>query len=211
MYGYRGCRVGKMPHKLFARFIFVFYFFFLTADCTKDSRVLFLLDRSRNVGEDNIKHQVEFIISTASTLSFRNIGVISYASDAHFVVRPGQSSEFSEFVNTLRNANYSTDKFKNLGVALAKSIEEPQLFDDSKATVVIAMIAGKTEDEHAVPAAVLQKKGVTVIGLALGSGYSTSQLNHLVSKPVKEHLLKSEFGNLKHFISTTKEAICKGM
>ena len=172
---------------------------------------MFLLDRSQNVGADNVKHQVEFVISVASTLSFKHIGVISYASDTDFVIRPGQPSQFSEFVDSLRSANYSMGKFKNLGAALVKSMEEPQLFDKSKVAVIIAMIAGKTEDEHAVPAALLQQKGVTIMALTLGSSYSMSQLNLLVSRPSEDHILKSEFDDLKQFVSTTREAICKGL
>lgn len=186
------------------------FFVLFTTDCTKESTILFLLDSSRNVGEDNIKRQVEFVITVASTLSFNNIGVISYASDAHSVIRPGQPSSLSEFEHTLRTANYSMGKYKNLGKALIKSAEESKLFDDSKASIVVAMIAGKTEDEHAVPAALLQQKGVTIIGLALGSNYSMSQLNLLVTNPNEEHMLKAEFADLKHFAGTTRNAICKG-
>ena len=187
------------------------HLFFFATDCTKNSTILFLLDRSRNVGQDNIKHQVEFIISVASTLRYRNIGVISYASKAHFVIRPRQASQFSEFADTLRAANYSMGKYKNLGAGLAKATEEPHLFDDSKAAVIVAMIAGKAEDEHAVPAALLKQKGVTIISLALGSSYSMSQMNHLVSEPNEKHLLKSKFADLRHLISITRDALCKGL
>ena len=171
--------------------------------------MLFLLDSSKNVGEDNIKRQVELIISVASTLDFNNIGVIAYASDAHYLIKPGQESSFSDFAHTLRMANYSLGKYKNLGKALIKCSEEPK-FDDSKVGIVVAMIAGKAEDEYAVPAALLQQNHVTTIGLVLGSNYSISQLNHLVTNPNEEHILRSEFADLKHFTGTTRNAICKG-
>ena len=170
--------------------------------------MVFLLDSSRNVGEDNIKRQVEFIISVASTLDFNNIGVIAYASEVHYLYKPGQESSFSEFAHTLRTANYSMGKYKNLGKALTKSSEEG--FGYSKVGIVVAMIAGKAEDEYAVPAALLRQNHVTVIGLVLGSNYSTSQINHLVTNPSEEHLLRSEFADLKHFAGATRNAICKG-
>ncbi|XP_078342465.1 uncharacterized protein LOC144628269 isoform X2 [Oculina patagonica] len=178
-------------------------------DCSKGSTVLFLLDSSLNVGEDNIKRQVEFIITVASTLSYSHIGVIAYATDAHYLIRPGEPASFSEFEHTLRNANYSLGKYKNLGKALVKSSEETKLFDDSKAGIVVAMIAGKAEDEHAVPAALLKQKHVTVLSLVFGSNYSMSQLNLLVSKPSGKHTLMSEFTDLKDFAGTTRNAICK--
>lgn len=171
--------------------------------------MVFLLDSSRNVGEDNIKRQVEFIITVASTLDFKNIGVIAYGSDAHYLIKPGQESSFSDFSHVLRTANYSLGKYKNLGKALIKSSEEAK-FDDSKVSIVVAMIAGKAEDEYAVPAALLQQNHVTIIGLVLGSNYSLSQINHLITNPNEEHILRSEFADLKHFASTTRSAICKG-
>ena len=184
--------------------------FSFTTDCTKESTILFLLDSSHNVGEDNIKRQVEFIITVASTLSFSNIGVIAYATDAHYLIRPGQPSGLSEFAHTLRTANYSLGTYKNLGKALIKSSQETKLFSDSKSGIVVAMIAGKAEDEHAVPAALLQQKHVTIIGLALTTNYSMSQLNLLVTNPNEEHILQSGFTDLKHFAGTTRNAICKG-
>lgn len=171
--------------------------------------MVFLLDSSNNVGEDDIKRQVELIVTVASTLDFNNIGVIAYASDAHYLIKPGQESSFSDFAHTLRTANYSLGKYKNLGKALIKCSEEPK-FDDSKVGIVVAMIAGKAEDEYAVPAALLQQNHVTIIGLVLGSNYSISELNHLVTNPNEEHILRSEFADLKHFAGTTRNAICKG-
>ena len=92
-----------------------------------------------------------------------------------------------------------------------KASKETTLFDDSKAAVVVAMIAGKAEDEYAVPASLLRLKDVTILGLALGPTYSMSQLNLLVTKPSEKHLLKTDFADLKHFASTTRSAVCKGL
>lgn len=200
---FRLIRAYRSPYTDYYRSLFLYI------DCTKESTVVFLLDSSRNVGEDNIKRQVEFIITVASTLDFNSIGVIAYASDAHYLYKPGQESSFSEFAHTLRMANYSMGKYKNLGKALIKSSEEVR-FDYSKVGIVVAMIAGKAEDEYAVPAALLQKNHVTVIGLVLGSNYSISQINHLVTNPNEEHVLRSEFADLKHFAGATRNAICKG-
>lgn len=163
------------------------------------------------MGEDNITRQVEFIIATASTFSHSSIGVIAYATDTQYLISPGNSSSFSEFANMLRNANYSMGKYKNLGKALTMALEETKLFDETTASVVVAMIAGKAEDDYAVPASLLRQRGVTIIGLPLGSHYSMSQLNMLVTKPSEEHLLKAEFADLTHFISTTRNKICRGL
>ena len=102
-------------------------------------------------------------------------------------------------------------KYKNLGKALTMALEETRLFDETTASVVVAMVAGKAEDDYAVPASLLRQRGVTIIGLPLGSHYSMSQLNMLVTKPSGEHLLRAEFADLTHFISTIRNKICKGL
>ena len=54
----------------------------------------------------------------------------------------------------------------------------------------------------------LKKKGVTIVGLALVSSYSTSQLRLLVSKPSDDHIIRSEFDDPKRLVSSTREKIC---
>ena len=164
------------------------------------------MDTSRNVGQQNTRHQVEFVISLASSLYYGNITVISYAAEAQFVVTEGQLSNFSDFVQTLRNASYTTSYSKNLGNALMKA----ESLNTSKYTVLIAMIAGRSNDELDIPAFQLKRKGVTIYALALSSGYSMSEVTFLVSKPVGDHVLKAEFTDLKHFINITRNTICKG-
>ena len=54
----------------------------------------------------------------ASSISIVDVAVISYATDADIVIRPGQASNLTEFSETLRSANYSMGYMKNLGVRL---------------------------------------------------------------------------------------------
>ena len=180
-------------------------------DCNKESTIIFLLDRSRHVGGDNIKMQEEFIISVAESLSYSNIGVVSYGAEAQFVTRPGYSSNFSDFADTIRSSNYSMRFEKNLGKALRKAMEETELFNASKAAVIVVMIAGISEDEHEVTSLELRKMSVTILALILGPSYSTPQINLLVSKPVDDHILRTDFTDLKSFIDVSRDAICKGL
>ena len=169
------------------------------------------MDRARNVGQDNIKRQVEFIISVASTLSFRNIAVISYATEAEIVISPGQASNFSEFSETLRSANYSMGHMKKLGIALQKAQEIAEIYNHSKSALVVAMILGKSNDDEAPYAAELKQRGVTILALALDSSYNLAQLNLLVSNPSNDHILTTNLTYLKHFVSKTRNAVCKGI
>lgn len=172
--------------------------------------MIFLVDRARDVGRDNVQRQVEFIISVVSTISFNDIAVISYATDAEIVIRPGQASNFSEFSQTLRDANYSMGHMKNLGEALTKSQNMAELFNPSKPSLVVAMISGKSHDDTSLPAEELKKNGVTIVALVFGTSYIQAQITLLVSIPESDHKLMTDFDSLKHFISTTRNKICKG-
>lgn len=180
--------------------------------CSSESTVLFLLDRAKNVGEDNVKRQVEFIVSVASTIPFKNIAVISYATDAEIVIRPGQSSNFSEFVETLRNANYPVGHMKNLGKALEKAQEITEIYNHSSTpALVVAMILGKSDDDHSDSAAKLKQRAVTIVAMTLDDSYSIPQLFLLTSNPLNDHWLDTNVASLKHFISNTRNTICQGI
>jgi len=180
--------------------------------CSNESTVLFLLDRARNVGQDNIKRQVEFIISVASTIPFTNIAVISYATDAEIVIRPGQSSNFSDFAETLRNASYSMGHMKNLGEALEKAQEITEIYNHgSTPALVVAMILGKSDDDHSDHAAKLKERGITIVAMTLDNSSSLPQLILLTSNPLNDHWLETNVASLKHFISDTRNTICQGI
>lgn len=180
-------------------------------DCGKNFTVLFLVDTARDVGSDNLKRQIEFIISVASTINFNHIAVISYATKAEVIITPGQASNFSEFAQTLREANYSLDHLKNLGKAFEKAQEISHLFTASKPGITVAMISGKSHDDPAPPATDLKKRGVTVVAIVFtGAGYSMVQVSLFVSKPDTDHIVTTEFTSLKHSVSIARDAICKG-
>lgn len=181
-------------------------------DCGKNVTVLFLVDTARDVGSDNLKRKIEFIISVASTINFNHIAVISYATKAKIIIAPGQVSNFSEFAQTLRGANYSLDHLKNLGRAFEKAQEISNLFIASKPGITVAMISGKSHDDPAPPAADLKKRGVTIVAIVFtGAGYSFMvQVSLFVSKPDTDHIVTTEFSSLKHSVNIARDAICKG-
>ena len=147
----------------------------------------------------------------ASTIPFENVAVISYATDAEIVIRPGQSSNFSEFAEMLRQANYSMGHMKNLGEALGKAQEIPEIFNHTTPALVVAMILGKSDDDLGPYATELKNRSVTILAVALDSSYSTGQLSLLTSDPLSNHLLTTNVSSLKGFVSTTRNAICKGV
>ena len=170
------------------------------------------MDTARDVGSDNLKRQIEFIISVASTISFNHIAVISYATKAEIIITPGQASNFSEFAQTLRNTNYSLDHLKNLGKAFEKAQEISHLFTASKPGITVAMISGKSHDDPSPSAADLKRRGVTIVAIVFTSaGYSSMvQVSLFVSKPDTDHIVTTEFSSLKHSVNIARDAICKG-
>ena len=173
------------------------------------------METSRNTGQDNILLQAEFINSVASSLAYENIGVIAYSTEAHFVTKPGQPSNFSQFAQTLRTFNYIMGCKSNLGKAMTKAKEEPELFTSSKSALIVAIIpALKSGDDATIPARELKDRNVTIIGVKLESvsyiPYSETfqiitQLDNL------QVLLPRTFAGLKTVVSTTREQICQGL
>ncbi len=127
------------------------------------------------------------------------------------MIRPGQASNFSEFADTLRQANYSMGHMKNLGEALEKAQEIPEIFNHTTPALVVAMILGKSDDDNGPDAAELKRRGVTIVAMTLDSSYSLAQLTLLTSNPLNDHWLTTEVASLKDFISTTRNTICKGI
>ena len=166
------------------------------------------MDVAKDVERDNVKRQMEFIISVASIISFRNIGVISYATEAEIVIKPGQVWPPPELA--LRDTNYPSGHLKNLGKALTKSQDIAELFSPSKPGLIVAMISGKSHDDSSLPAEKLKEKGVTIIALVFGTSYSQAQLTLVVSTPENDHKLMTDFASLKTSISSTRNAICRG-
>lgn len=147
----------------------------------------------------------------ASTIPFTNVAVISYATDAEIVVRPGQSSNFSDFATTLRNADYSMGHMKNLGAALEKTQEITEIYNHVTPALVVAMILGNSDDDASDHAAKLKERGVTIVAMTLDNNPSLPQLNLLTSNPFNDHWLETKVASLKHFISNTRNTICQGM
>ena len=146
----------------------------------------------------------------ASSISIVDVAVISYATDADIVIRPGQASNLTEFSETLRSANYSMGYMKNLGVALQKAQVIEEIYNHSKPAVVVVMIMGKSNDDEAPYAAELKQRGVTVVAVPLDNNYNLAELNLLVSKPSTDHILATNVSNLKHFVGGTRDTVCKG-
>ena len=147
----------------------------------------------------------------ASTIPFTNVAVISYDTDTEIVIRPGQSSSFSDFAETVRNANYSTGHMKNLGAALEKAQEITEIYNHVTPALVVALILGKSDDDPSDQAAKLKERNVTIVAMTLGNSFSLPQLNLLTSNPLNDHWLETKIASLKHFISNTRNTICQGM
>ena len=184
---------------------------FILLDGSKDATIIFLVDTSRNNGHDNIVLQLEFVISVASTLFYENIGVIAYSTDAHFVAGPGNSSNFTDFAQTLRTFSYTMGIMTNVGKALDKAKEEAQLFSSSKAAIIVVLVAWKSNDELGIPAFELKNSSVNIIALGLGSNYLVADLYLLASDPEPDHILTVQFGDLKTFVTVTRDKIYQGV
>ena len=100
---------------------------------------------------------------------------------------------------------------KNLGKALEKAQEITEIYNHSTPALVVAMILGKSDDDHSDNAAKLKQLGVTIVAMTLDDSYSIPQLFLLTSDPLNDHWLNTNVASLKHFISNTRNVICQGI
>lgn len=172
------------------------------------------METSLATGRDNVRLQVEFIISVASTMAYQNIGVIAYSTDAHFVIRPGHSANMTQFAHTLRTFNYVMGCRSNLKKAFTKANEESQLFSASKSAVigVLSPPWGSSEDPMTI-ASELKSRNVTIIGFALDTT-STGYIADLVTSLSADHLLISSsttYLDLQNMVESARDLICRGL
>ena len=172
------------------------------------------METSRATGRDNVRLQVEFIISVASTMAYQNIGVIAYSTDAHFVVRPGHSANMTQFAHTLRTFNYVMGCRSNLKKAFTKANEESQLFLASKSAVISVLSPpwGSSEDPMTIVSELKSRK-VTIIGFALHTT-STGYIADLVTSQRANHLLISSsttYLDLQNMVESARDLICRGL
>ena len=174
------------------------------------------METSRTTGKDNILLQVEFIISVASTLTYQNIGVIAYSTNAHFVTRPGQSSNMTDFAQNLRTFNYVMGCRSNQGKAFIRAKEESQLFASSKSAVIAVIFPPWSSSDDAItPAVELKNKKVTIIGFPiirpLRAANFQELLKILTNRMVKHKFDSSGFTGLKNVVAESRELICRGL
>lgn len=172
------------------------------------------METSRATGRDNVRLQVEFIISVASTMAYQNVGVIAYSTDAHFVIRPGHYANMTQFAHKLRTFNYVMGCRSNLKKAFTKATEESQLFSAIKSAVigVLSPPWGSSEDPMTIVSE-LKSRDVTIIGFALHTT-STGYIADLVSYPSARHLLTSSsttYLDLKNMVERARDLICRGL
>lgn len=178
-----------------------------------------MMETSRSIGQDNIFLQVEFIISVASTLEYRNIGVIAYSTEAHFVTKQGQSSNFTEFAQTLRTFNYIMGCKTNLGKGLEKAKEESELFSSSKSGIIFVIypIYGSSDDA-AIPAAELKSRKVTIIALTLARAMQSMlppeliKFMPIVTAQFNDHSIgQTTYEGLRNQVTASRDLICQGL
>ncbi|CAH3196871.1 unnamed protein product [Porites evermanni] len=95
----------------------------------------------------------------------------------------------------------------NVGKALDKAKEEAQFFSSSKATIIVVLVAWKSNDELGIPAFELKNSSVNIIALGLGLNYLVADLYLLASNSKPDYILTVQFGDLKTFVTVTRDKI----
>ncbi|XP_053575131.1 collagen alpha-1(VII) chain-like [Bombina bombina] len=180
--------------------------------------ILFLVDESWSVGEENFQIIKDFIVSMIS--SFENTHVLGKEGIRFGVALYGDltriSIELSDYENThevllaLQNIPYKGGNTKTgeaLGF-LADRVFNPSISREDAAKIVLLLTDGKSGDAVEEKAQLLQDRGVTVFTI----GIKNSDMNELIkiaSHPSEEHIIiVSDFRFLDDHLPKISRRVC---
>ncbi|KAM4676075.1 uncharacterized protein O3C94_008724 [Discoglossus pictus] len=180
--------------------------------------ILFLVDESWSVGEENFLIIKDFIMSMIS--SFENTHVLGKEGMRFGVALYGDTTrisiELSDYENThevllaLRNIPYKGGNTKT-GEALAflaERVFNPSLSREDAVKIVVLLTDGKSGDAVEEKAQLLQDRGVTIFAVGIKNA-DRDELIKIVSEPVDEHIIiVSDFPYLDDDLPKISRRVC---
>jgi collagen type VI alpha len=187
--------------------------------CSSEADVVFLLDSSSSVGEQNFQRLLRFLGNVIQDMAidtghFR-VGVASYSSDiqVHFNLNDLKTRE--ALLEAIQQIPYN---YGSSNVADGLKIVRNQMFrskngDRPKANNVLVIITDGTPNVNVrrtlQEATKVKEGGVSVMLVGIGLGGNT-KINDLVSEPAKPNtILVKKFQQLQSIRRKTFNAVCK--
>ncbi|GAB1610762.1 hypothetical protein Ahia01_001362700 [Argonauta hians] len=191
------------------------------SDCTSRADILFIIDSSGSVGEENFGKVIDFVYSTVDTLDIEsglyNVALITFSDTARTEFYLNSFNTKQEIENATAAVKYV---YGSTHTAIALRMARTRIFsevngdrpDSPNIAIIITDGQSNINNIQTLPQArLLKESGVSVITVAVGFATQTEELIGMTSPPVAENLFSVDgFNNLKDLHDKIVEPICKG-
>lgn len=180
--------------------------------CRARIDLAFVIDASGSVGRANFRRCLTFVKNMARVFtisrSYTRFAVVLYSS------RPSKIFGFNRYLNqhsllrAIGRIRYTGGGTKT-GYALTYTYQRLLRYSKRKNKVVVVMTDGRSYDKVQPPALAIRRKGITILTLGVGKGYSMKQLIQMSSN--RRDVFTADFKNLGSVVKIIKRRACKGI
>ena len=194
-------------------FIFVFFsFFVLDLDTRLD--LVFLLDSSLLVTQDNFTNFLYFVRGVSETLNVSrketHVALVLFGDAAEIKVNFNDNLNQSALEDALDHIPYKAYLQTNMGAGLSAvaSVFSSNEARSNATRVLVILTATTAQDDTEVPSFnLLRNQNVSVFSIGVGVRVSLGQLNEVASDPDSYHVLSLSSGNDLPFQFSTFKAM----
>ncbi|NWT39174.1 CO6A6 protein, partial [Chroicocephalus maculipennis] len=184
-------------------------------DCPKKADVIFLIDGSRNIDEENFRIMMDFatsVINPAVIAQNTKIGFALYGGVYKEEFNLGIFPNISELEFKIQSIKQITGHKTNLENALEKvkfnfQPEKGSRIHENVQQILVIIMAGRTTSRAARAAESLRKKGVDIYAIGVGN-VDQSQLTQITGSSSRKYAV-DDFSNLKTIKKRLVDVICK--
>lgn len=180
--------------------------------CRARIDLAFVIDASGSVGRANFRRCLTFVKNMARVFtisrSYTRFAVVLYSS------RPSKIFGFNRYLNqrsllrAIGRIRYTGGGTKT-GYALTYTYQRLLRYSRRKNKVVVVMTDGRSYDKVQPPALAIRRKGIKILTLGVGKGYSMKQLIQMSSN--RRDVFTADFKNLGSVVKIIKRRACKGI
>ncbi|XP_071328574.1 collagen alpha-3(VI) chain-like isoform X2 [Trachinotus anak] len=156
----------------------------------KKADIVFLVDGSINLGRDNFREVMSFIINLIDLFYNERdnlrIGLAHYAADVTDVLYLNTHKNKQDILNTIERTEYKGGRKINIGAAIRHvqdvhfTKEKGSRVDEGTPQILMVVTGGRSADDSKTAALALKQKGVRVF--AVGVGDTGSELENIASE-----------------------------
>lgn len=194
---------------------------YLPSECTAKSDIVFIVDSSGSVGDEDFRKVMDFVYRTIDSLDIKsglyNIGLITFSDQARIEFYLNSFTTKEEIENATASVRYI---YGSTHTAMALHTARQTLFTEENGdrpdapNLAIIITDGQSNINHEATlpqARMLKNSGATILTVAVGFATHTDELVGMTSQPVDENLFSVDhFSGLEDLHTKIVEPICKG-